>query len=98
MKTTKTTVVMLKVTKKDIREGIREGSQGDDQYCPMALALARRFRRFRKVYIPSVGSTTAIVGDLTFALTAKARRWISRFDYGMSVKPTTFRLVGRTGP
>ncbi len=85
----------LKVTRKDIVSGLT----GDEECCPIALALEREYPDL----LPSVSASTITLyegvdiysGDvsLEFLSSPEVRKFILDFDEGRNVKPTSFELM-----
>lgn len=77
--------VLIKVTKKDIKNGVRH----DGNKCPITLAIARKFPNKPVCICSSHGH----VGKDFCQFGKSVRRFIENFDKGESVKPFNFYLM-----
>lgn len=77
----------LEVSKKDIENGIRK----DCNNCPIANALRKKFKIFNQddVYV----ALSIRIDDTRYNLTDRAKIFISMFDAGKKVKPTSFTFT-----
>lgn len=79
----KTKTVTIKVTKADIRDGVR----GSVNLCPIALATKRKLGGY-----VNIASNFFESANFVIDLPARACNFISRFDKGSGVKPFSFKL------
>lgn len=81
--------ITVSVTQEDIEEATALEFPGSTQ-CPIALALRRSFPG------ASVGRVDCGWKDgktaISLPLPDEARKFVSDFDHGLTVKPSTFRL------
>lgn len=76
----------IKVTRKDIKKG----KKGDVSFCPIALAVARKFNLdAEKVQVDGNG---VIIDDMYYML-RRGFNFVDRFDEGLPVKPCTIELT-----
>ena len=84
--------IYLKVRQDDIDEAAT-WCDNRSNTCPIARSLKRRFPG---EYV-GVHQRGAIVGSLRYRLSAPARNFVNKADYGRCVKPATFKLTLRDG-